>query len=58
MPERLIVDDEDSQKPAGFQVACLLSDDDDDADEEAVGVESEELGATAALTWPCASLNW
>lgn len=44
-----MVDDEDSQKPAGFQVACLLSDD-DDADEEAAGVESAEVGATAALT--------
>lgn len=47
MPERLIVDDEDSQKPAGFQVACLPSEDDDD---EAAGVESDEVGATAALT--------
>lgn len=48
MPERLIVDDEDSQKPAGFQVACLLSEDDDD--DEAAGVESDEVGAMAALT--------
>lgn len=43
-----MVDDEDSQKPAGFQVACLLSDDDDEAAE----VDSDEVGATAALTWP------